>query len=134
MPDYVGLLANVGVPMRRASPGFATVGRSTLWSGRDGVEAAAVFVGTPLYAAGIDDGDVITSLDVVLVTFEFRGRLSDSALAFAEDATLEVLTYEEAGLEVTDTMRALRNDWLGSKAGAERRYPVWRERVPRPRF
>jgi predicted metalloprotease with PDZ domain len=140
VPDYAGLLASMGVLMRPANPGAATVGRSALQALRGGgVVAAVVLVGTPLYAAGIDVGDVITSLDgvvvtspeeifeiasrhqpgdVVPVTFESEGRLIGSALTFADDPTLQVLTYEEAGLPVTEAMRAMRSDWLGSRAGS----------------
>jgi predicted metalloprotease with PDZ domain len=139
VPDYAGLLVSVGVLMRPARPGAATVGRSALRPRQDGVVAAVVLVDTPLYAAGIAAGDVITSLDgvavtspdqifeissrhqpgdVVPVTFVSEGRPIGSALTFAEDPTLEALTYEEAGLPVSDAMRALRADWLGSKAGS----------------
>jgi predicted metalloprotease with PDZ domain len=99
----------------------------------------AVRLGTPLYEAGLGSGDLITSLDgvavsspdqiaeiasrhrpgdVVPITFESRGRLIGSAITFAEDPRLEVLTYEEAGLEVTDAMRRLRGEWWGPRAGS----------------
>jgi predicted metalloprotease with PDZ domain len=137
--DYAGLLASAGVLVRPPSPGAATVGPTALRAQPRGVSAVAVRLGTPLYEAGLGSGDLITSLDgvgisspdriaeiasrhrpgdVVPITFESRGRLIGSAITFAEDPRLEVLTYEEAGLEVTDAMRRLRGEWWGPRAGS----------------
>jgi predicted metalloprotease with PDZ domain len=135
--DYASLLAQAGVVVRPARPGAATAGSAALQSTDVGVTARGVLVGTPLYAAGVADGDVIVSLDGVRLTsaeqveeiasghrpgdavpvvFVSRGRRLTAALAFAEDPRLEVLTYERAGLEVTPPMRRLREGWLGSRA------------------
>jgi hypothetical protein len=34
-----------------------------------------------------------------------------------ENPAVEVVTYEKAGMPVTDAMRSFRQAWLGSKAG-----------------
>lgn len=136
--DYATLLASAGVLVRRENAGRATFGPSALrWEDGQAV-VQAVYVGTPLYDAGLDVGDVIVSLDgtsvtsldqideitaehdpgdTVSVTFESRGRTLSASMTLVEDPRLEVLTYEEAGLSVTSDMRELRSGWLGSKAG-----------------
>jgi len=137
VPDYERVLAGAGVLVRQAHPGAATLGSAGLRSSDLGVLARAVYVGTPLYEAGVEDGDLLTSLDgtavasvdeiqeivarhdpgdFVSITFVSRGRTLGAAVQLAEDATLEVLTYEQAGLPVTEEMRRMRADWLGSKA------------------
>jgi len=136
--DYVSLLAAVGVVVRPTAPGRATLGRSSLRLQDGVVVVRAVYVGTPLYDAGVEVGDVIDSLDgrpltsveqieemlvahepgdTVELVFRSRGQTLVAALALAEDPTLEVLTYEEADLRATDAMHRLRFDWLGPKAG-----------------
>ena len=136
--DYVALLAGAGVLVRRENAGRATFGPAVLRLEDGRVVARAVYVGTPLYEAGVGDGDVIVSVDgtrvtsldqveeitarhdaadTVAVTFESRGATLSASMTLVEDPRLEVLTYEEAGLNVTGAMRELRADWLGSKAG-----------------
>jgi len=138
VPDYAALLADAGIVVRAARPGAATVGPAGLQERGGRVVAASVLVGTPLYQAGIDDGDVIMSLDgvaltslgqvdeiasihepgdAVPVTFASRGQTLQSTLSLAEDPRLEVVTYEEAGLELTESIRRFRAGWLGPKAG-----------------
>ena len=43
------------------------------------------------------------------------GERKVARIRFAADPGLEVVTYEAAGLPVTDEMRALRAAWLGSR-------------------
>jgi len=136
--DYATLLAGAGVFVRREYAGRATFGPAVLRVEDGRVVVRAVNVGTPLYDAGLDDGSVIVALDgtnvtsldqieeiaerhdpgdTVSVTFESRGQTVSASMTLVEDPRLEVLTYEEAGLNVTSAMRELRSDWLGSKAG-----------------
>jgi predicted metalloprotease with PDZ domain len=95
-------------------------------------------VGTPWYDAGVDSGDHIETIDgtaitttqqigdilgrhrpgdTVPITFVSRGQSISATLDLVEDPRLEVLTYERAGMPVTDAMRKFRADWLGPKAG-----------------
>jgi predicted metalloprotease with PDZ domain len=136
VPDYTALLGAAGVAVRPLNPGRASVGQATLRVEGGRVVARAVLVGTPLYAAGVEVGDVILSVDgttlasveqlaeiearravgdPVAVTFESRGETLQAELTLAEDPRLEVLSYEGAGLPTTDAMRMLRADWLASK-------------------
>ncbi len=136
--DYVALLAGAGVLVRRENAGRATFGPALLRLEDGRVVVRAAYVGTPLYEAGVGDGDVIVSLDGASVTsldqveeiiarhdtadtvsmiFESREDTLSANMTLVEDPRLEVLTYEEADLNVTSAMRGLRADWLGSKAG-----------------
>ncbi len=51
--------------------------------------------------------------DTVQVRFEQRGRTRTVTLTFAVNPQLEVVRYEEAGLEVTEEMQEFRRRWLG---------------------
>ena len=136
--DYGTLLGRAGLLLRKAAPGVATVGEVRLTPDSAGaVITSNTLVGTPLYNAGADRGDRIISLagapirdvaelQAVLQTrkpgeqltliFESRGARKTETLTLAERDQLEVVTYEAAGLAVTDEMRALREAWLGRKA------------------
>jgi predicted metalloprotease with PDZ domain len=135
--DYTALLANAGVLVRKANPGKASLGQAFLQvqNGRV-VVARGTAVGTPWYEAGLDAGDQIVMLDgntigatdqiaeisgrhgpgdTVPIRFVSRGRTIDASITFAEDARLEVVPYESAGMQLTDAMRRFRAGWLGSR-------------------
>ena len=135
--DYAALLAGAGVLVRRENAGRATFGPAALRVENDRVVVRAAYIGTPLYDAGLESGDVIVALDgttltsldqieeitarhdpgdVISVTFESRGQTLSAGMTLIDDVRLEVVLYEEAGLNVTSSMRELRADWLGSKA------------------
>ncbi len=135
--DYPALLAAAGVLVRRESAGRGTFGPAVLRVEDGRVVVRAVYVGTPFYDAGLDSGDLIVALDgttvtsvdqieeitarhdpgdAISVTFESRGQALRAGVTLIEDVRLEVVLYEEAGLNVTSSIRELRADWLGSKA------------------
>ena len=93
-------------------------------------------IGSPLYRAGLDRGDVIVSLDGQALRSDSvwqavksgpqTGRRHPGRVRFPRpaphrfphrrcDPRLEVVTYEEAGMPVTDAMRRFRDAWLGAK-------------------
>jgi predicted metalloprotease with PDZ domain len=109
-------------------------------------DSTAVFVNWSiengsLYGAGIVNGDLIHSIDGeatpsvnVLDTIIARRRVGDVvrvdvtqraqrrvvAMPLRGQARLRLVTYETAGLPLTDEIRAFRGSWLGSKAGSGR--------------
>lgn len=136
--DYETLLGRVGVLVRKADPERATLGSAFLQV-QDGQLriANSTPVGSPYYEAGLDRGDAILSIDgrsvdspnavagiiaehrpgdTASIEFEQRGRTRTARITFAADDRLEVMTYERAGLPITPEMRALRADWLASRA------------------
>lgn len=131
--DYVKLLANAGLELRKAEPGKASIGNLRLnlrpTDGRNVVSAATV-KGTAAYEAGIDIGDYISRignddvngrLDGILskykpgqnisVTFQHKGRIKTANLKLQESNLLEVVENEKASLEQI----RFKNDWLSSK-------------------
>ena len=136
--DYTGLLARAGILVRAASPGTATIGAPRL-AVEDGklLVVGPVLAGTALYEAGVSGGDRLIALDgsavdagdavdtiirtkrpgdAIAITFEQRGVRSTATVRVREDATLEAVLYEDAGMEVTDAMRQFRAAWLAPKA------------------
>jgi len=138
VPDYAALLARVGVAVRAANPGQATLGQALLQTQNGRVMiAGSTPVGSPYYEAGLDRGTAIVSIDgqtidtpdavnaviaghrpgdTVPIMFEQRGRTHEGRITFADDNRLEVVTYEQAGLPLTPAMRRSRADWLASRA------------------
>ncbi len=136
--DYASLLAGAGVLVRKANPGHATLGPAFLQVQNGRVTfGAGTAVGTPWYDAGLERGDPLASLDGtditsveqlneliaqhqpgqrVAVTWLNRGIPRTGSITFVEDPQLEVLSYERAGMPVTDAMRRMRSEWLDSKA------------------
>ncbi|HLL46440.1 MAG TPA: PDZ domain-containing protein [Longimicrobiaceae bacterium] len=139
VPDYERLLAPAGVLLRPAQAGRAWIGESAIGF-EDGHASVGSYplAGSPLYRAGLTEGDRIVSLggrpvasradvaavlgarrpgDAVPIEWEGRAGRRTGTLQAAENPALEVVTYEAAGRPVTDAMRAFRESWLGSKAG-----------------
>lgn len=135
--DFTTLLGKAGLLLRKAGAGEATMG-SVGFTRDTGVVVIATNtqVGTPLYQVGLDRGDRIVSLDDkpmrssadvqavveahkpgdrINIEWESRGDTRKAALVLAERDQLEVVTYEAAGMTVTEEMKALRQAWLGSK-------------------
>src|SRR5207237_4247675 len=133
-PDFIWLLAKAGIlvkPVQQARAWFGDVPLRFDSSGT--VIAAPTLIGTPLYTAGLDQGDRIiaidgheihgqSDLDAVLaahhprenVPIRFVGRdgIKDAQLAFGESPSLEVVAYEDAGRPVTAAIREFREKWL----------------------
>jgi predicted metalloprotease with PDZ domain len=142
VPDYAALLAHAGLLLRPAAPGRPWLG-AAIEAGDIGVAVASYPLRNgSLHEAGITRGDVIISLggrrtpdpdalgavlaglaagDLVTVDWAPRGLRSGAPrraeVALAGNPGVEVVTYEAAGLPVTDQMRSFRLRWLGSRAG-----------------
>ena len=135
--DFATLLGRVGLQLRKAGAGKASLGAVGFTRDTTRVVIATnTLVGSPLYAAGVDRGDRIVSLDGVAlvnpagvqsvldahkpgdrieIVFESRGQTRTAAVTLAEPDQLEIVTYESAGLAVAPEMLALREAWLSSK-------------------
>ncbi len=139
VPDYERLLAPAGLLLRRAQPGRAWIGEMVVGF-EDSVATVGSYplTGSPLYRAGLTDGDRIVALggrpvatqadmaavlaarkpgDAIPVEWEGRAGRRTATLQAVESPVVEVVTYEAAGRPVTAAMRAFRESWLGSKAG-----------------
>ena len=137
VPDMAGLLAQAGLLLRPKSAGTAWLGPVSVdIDSAGGKIVSNTLIGSPFYAAGLDRGDVILTLDgspltsdsvwlavkaahkpgdVIPVTYRGRGRQSTVNLTVGTDTRLEVVTYEEAGRPVTDDMLKFRQSWLAPR-------------------
>ncbi len=132
--DYEGLLAAAGLVLRRAHPGEAWLGPLDFEpEGASLRVSRPTIIGSPLYEAGVDRGDVLVSLngdslasleqleelihgfqpgDTVTLIFEKRGEERIAQLTFAANPELEVVPVEHLGETLSETARGFRTAWL----------------------
>jgi S1-C subfamily serine protease len=93
-------------------------------------------IGTPLYNAGLDVEDVISQLDgkliaraadineilsshkpgdAVSIQYKHRTETKTATVMLGENPAYSFMTYEQAGLTLTNEMKEFRNSWLGTK-------------------
>jgi predicted metalloprotease with PDZ domain len=146
--NYEALLAKAGLVLRKAHPGKAWAGPLILehdrsLRGRAKVDESEGFtiptsttMGTPVYKAGLDAGDVILKADgkiistmqsfyaivdaknvgdKIIVDYKNRTGQHQTTLVLEEDPTLEVVTFEKAGKQLTADQQTFRDNWLSSK-------------------
>jgi predicted metalloprotease with PDZ domain len=144
--NYDALLAKAGLILRKRQPGKAWLGLPQSYgSSRSGqargvgagfTVATSSVIGTPIYKAGIDAGDVITKADGKDITdgssfstvlsgkrpgdklvFEYTNRTGShtTTVTLEESPVLEVVTFEKAGKAPNADQLTFRNNWLSSK-------------------
>jgi predicted metalloprotease with PDZ domain len=136
--DYAALLGAAGLQLRKLSPGKAWIGPDHFETFAEGVKIAqGTLFGSPLYTAGLDEGDEISQCDGkkikkaedfqacvakhipgdrLTVDYLSRAGRKRAVMRVAEDPTFELVTYEKAGLHIDARIRSFREAWLGSKA------------------
>jgi len=139
--DLKSLLGQAGFLLQKAHPGEAVLAYNSRIINFEGGKAAIsgnTVIGSPLYKAGLDINDEILSIggesitnarqlnrllashkpgDQLSISYVSPGDRHESSVTLAENPEWELLTYEQAGREVTDEMNDFRQEWLGSKAG-----------------
>ena len=134
--DYNTLFAAVGYVMRPANPDAGWIGSLAVQEGGGGITITGLALfGTPAYDAGLDTGDVITTIagepasaaawnalrqrkpgDSIAITIRRRdGKTVDKTLAIKADPTLRVDPIETTGGELTATQKTMRDAWLGTR-------------------
>jgi predicted metalloprotease with PDZ domain len=128
VPDFAGLLSAAGFVVRKRSAGSG-------WSGADvdanGTVTELVAWGTPAFEAGLEEGDVITSIDggkfapfrtrkpgdkLALEVRRPTGQTVQLTLVLGEDPALEAVPVETTGAAATPEHKAFRESWIGAKA------------------
>ncbi len=117
--DYASLLQHAGFILRKRNPGRASLGQLHLDKKSDAVEIAGpTLIGSPAYAAGLDQDDELLSIggtpitspedvqkalsahkpgDEVELVFKRRGQEVHAKTKLAEDDRLELVPVEKAG-------------------------------------
>jgi predicted metalloprotease with PDZ domain len=140
-PDYRWLLAKAGMLVTQLRPGQPWIGDTQLRFDSTGATLTSPSLrGQPVYAAGLERGDIIAAIDdrpitsqndldaalarhrpgdSVAVRYTTRGGPKRTSIVLGENPRVEVSTYEDAGRTVTEEMRRFRNRWLASRSSPE---------------
>jgi len=145
--DYAALLAKAGLLLRKAAPGKGWAGplsynRNRGRSGEArtsdeaGLPVQVSIIGTPVYKAGLDVGDIILKADgkevkdaqsftdivsaknpgdKITVNYKNRTGEHEATITLEESPYFEVVTFEKAGKELTKEQTDFRNNWLSTK-------------------
>jgi predicted metalloprotease with PDZ domain len=135
LPDYERLLALAGLELRRSAPDRAWLGARFTASPDGGRIETRPILGSPLYEAGAELGDVVkeiggvridagTNVEELLAGLEVsgrcrfvidkRGETREMEVVLAGDPGLEVVPFEHAGREVPESALSFRARWLES--------------------
>jgi predicted metalloprotease with PDZ domain len=133
--DYARLLLRAGYVMRTRNAGAAWLGPANAVDGNGAITSLTPW-GSPIFAAGLDQGDVIIDVagkaiapgvlqaavkarkpgERLTITFKRRGGATGTAsITLAEDPALDIVPVESAGGTLTADQKAFREAWLGSK-------------------
>jgi VCBS repeat-containing protein len=145
--NYESLLAKAGLLLRRSQPGKAWSGLSSASTrGRSGqvqittttglAVTTNTLIGSPLYNAGIDAGDVILTADGKKITdassfnqliadkkpgdkmqikYTNRAGEHETTATLTENPAFEIVTFEKAGRQPSAVQLNFRNNWLSTK-------------------
>lgn len=140
-PDLKPLLAAAGMELRKANPGGAGISSgSNKIEFREGraVVTENTVIGSPLYEAGIDRGDILAAVngtplrgeedltgiletvqpgDRMILEFESHGEIYEGTAAFIEDPSFEIVLFEDdRNVSLPPAVEEFRTAWLSSKA------------------
>jgi S1-C subfamily serine protease len=123
--------------MRKANPGKAWMGELTAEvSDNKAVVTGNTLIGTPVYKAGLDAGDILQSIDgkpvdaskpipayfpdkkpgdKIVISYQNRTGSHQAILTLEENPELEVVPVEKAGQTLTKEQETFRSAWLSSK-------------------
>jgi predicted metalloprotease with PDZ domain len=145
--DYAALLDKAGLVLQKSAPGkawagplFSGRGRRTGMANRAGPDGwqieGSTIIGTPIYKAGLDAGDIVTKADgkdiktmqdfsdlvntksignKIVVDYKNRTGEHETTVTLEESPYLEVVTYEKAGKTPGAEQLDFRSKWLSSK-------------------
>jgi predicted metalloprotease with PDZ domain len=145
--NYEALLAKAGLLLRKSQPGKGWAGPLSYTRGRgrsgdarttgeEGLPVQVSIIGTPIYKAGLDVGDIILKADgkevkdiqtfndivagknigdKIVVNYKNRTGEHETTVVLEESPYLDVVTYEKAGKELTKEQKDFRNNWLSTK-------------------
>jgi predicted metalloprotease with PDZ domain len=145
--NYEALLAKAGLLLRKSAPGKGWAGPLSYnrnrgrsgearTSGDEGLPVQVSIIGTPIYKAGLDVGDIILKADgkevkdmqvfndivsakkpgdKIVVNYKNRTGEHETTVTLEESPNFEVVTFEKAGKELSKEQADFRNKWLSTK-------------------
>jgi predicted metalloprotease with PDZ domain len=145
--DYAALLDKAGLLLVKAAPGKGWAGPLSYnrnrgrsgqarTMGEEGLPVQVSIIGTPIYKAGLDVGDVILKVDgaevkdaqafnelveakkpgdKIVVDYTNRTGAHQATVTLEESPYFEVETYEKAGKQLSEEQTEFRNKWLSTK-------------------
>ncbi len=128
-------MAKAGFTIKKVAEGKAWIG-NTRFTEKDGLTIASITIkNTPLYEAGLDIDDKILKLgnqpiktqkdlnealstykpgDKTTIVYEHRAAEKTAPISIGENPALKVISFESAGMPVTEQAMQFRKKWLGS--------------------
>ena len=138
LPDFPGLFNRLGLVVRKRNAGKSWLGNTTLTFATGGLRTGTVPFDSPLYKAGVAEGDQIVSIAGETVSsgqtvqevlqrhapgarLELRlvrrsGEAVRTAVNLEEDPRVEIVTAESTGASLSPEQRQARLAWLASRA------------------
>jgi S1-C subfamily serine protease len=137
--DYARLLRLAGFVLRPRRPRMPSFGSTSLPPTGDGLRVVSQPpLGSPLYLAGLGEGDEITSVNgrsvagfdaldraigrvapgaTVSVRFARRGERQEqsAAVTVIADPTLEIVPVEKTGGTLSEAQRVVRESWIAAR-------------------
>ena len=132
-PDYAALLRPAGFQVRRKNAGHVWMGAPVVDREGKVIVDDRTLIGSPFYQAGVDQGDAIVTINgkpvpgaaylqaiedfvepgtTIEIELERHGETRTATLILSEDPALEVVTFESAGLPLSDEQKEFRESWL----------------------
>ena len=129
--DYTKLFEKAGYSLKTVSPGRAWAGKASL--SKNMAQLTSTIINTPLYIAGVDVDDVITSVDgksinseaefnavignhrpgeSVAISYKHRGNTINTTLLLQENPMLDI---EPAKQELNISEKTFKQAWLATK-------------------
>src|SRR5687767_5937604 len=136
VPDFARLFDRAGIILRKRNAGAAWSGLETAMDRGDARKIGSLVAwGTPAFDAGLEQGDLITSLKGEAftggigqafakqkpgdkVTIEFKrptGATGTATITLRENPAVDAVPIESGGGTLTAEQKAFRDAWLGSR-------------------
>ncbi len=137
LPDFTVLLDKAGYKFVKKNPGKTSAGIFRMkFDGGKSVLTSEPLYGSPLYNAGVSEGDEIVTIDSqpvpdyaelnyiigtrkagdeVKIVFSHNGKTKESNLKLEEDNQYIVIPKEQFSIKLKEDEIQLRTNWLGSK-------------------
>ena len=137
LPDFETLFDTFGYKLIKKNPGKPSIGFVRFkYEGDTAIVISTPLIGSALYEAGVNKGDLILSIDDQAVTsypelnfiigtrkiddeidvsFSHLGKLKKGSFKLKEDSQIVLIPKEKFSMKITPEEEKLRAEWLNSK-------------------